>query len=210
MIVRFVGGPLDGQIWDPEKYRGLAQVFPVQTQSGMETFLTIPSPEHFERFRQGEDADCPLHLYARVAIPGGYELRYDEDAAMLSAAQADANRSLSEAEMALKHRFSLKADELEERVRGTPITSDTDILLIRYYEDENGNRVGRDSISLVPLTKVSFPGDQDAAREFAAKMHLDGILAGIDSNVRNAPVGFRKDATGRMLRYADFDIEFLQ
>jgi hypothetical protein len=56
--------------------------------------------------------------------------------------------------------------------------------------DEAGREMPLKRLSVTPTTKVSLPGEEELGREFAAVMHLDGILANINSLVRHAPTGF--------------------
>lgn len=108
--------------------------------------------------------------------------------------------------------FAALADEFENRVRAAEIGPATEVTLVTYTVDRNGDPVTPIRSSLAATTTVKM-NDQSMAMAFAGAMHADTILQNINSLVRHAPTEFVRIAdapTQDMLRIVNFDIEITQ
>src|SRR5262245_23122681 len=105
--------------------------------------------------------------------------------------------------------FAALADEFIARVRAANVGSATEVVLIFHCVDQGGQPVPPVRTSLEPTTKVSFPGNRQAAGQFAASMHVGTIIDNVNSIVRHAPLGLTmlRDGPQVPVIIRDFSLE---
>jgi hypothetical protein len=112
-------------------------------------------------------------------------------------------------EIMMNEHFRQLAEDFKNRIRGTTITANTDVILIMKCVDRSGNPVPAVRNSIVPITRVRFPGREIDAIRFAASGHLDAILGNIDSLVASTPDEFVMIDGGPHVpvRIVDYELE---
>jgi Domain of unknown function (DUF4365) len=80
--------------------------------------------------------------------------------------------------------FQKKADEFIAAVKAAKITWSTDVDVVYYCIDERGDPIPPFRMSLVPNTRVSWPGNPQGAKCMVEKMHIDTVIGNINSLIR--------------------------
>jgi hypothetical protein len=191
---KFVGGPLDGERFDPAQVNHIARVVPVFSESGNRQFLLMPPREQCEKILRGEltkdQVQGSLLPYERVfTTNGAVEYRDASDGTFQSALQGG-DQPLGEEARARKQTFGELADRFIEQLRSVKLAGTTEVTIIYQCVDQQGNALPPIRTSITPRTTVRFPGDSVGARVFAAAMHMDTLVGNINSLVRNAPTGY--------------------
>jgi hypothetical protein len=192
-LATFVGGPLDQVRLDHNQINAVASVVPVFTEAGNRQFLLMPPPDECNRILRGEatkgQIQGTLYPYERQFLPGrGVVYRYSDRGQFEEAMQPQP--PLSPEAQARKHSFAAFANQFIEQLKNTDLNEYADVFIVYLCVDKQGRDVTPYRVSITPTTKVRLPGDQEKAREFAVRTHLDTIIANINSVVRNAPTEF--------------------
>lgn len=193
MASKFVGGPLDGQLFDLEQINAIASLAPMFTETGNRLFALMPPLEECHRILRGEVSKDSVqgawNSYERVFLPSG-EYEWRDASGSLREVLDEANRPLSEEAKARRQAFGEYADRFIEQLKNTKIDATTEISLIYQYVDPLGNSLKSGHTSITSGAIVRHKGDPEFARQFAIDAHLDGIIANVESMVRGAPTGF--------------------
>jgi hypothetical protein len=80
--------------------------------------------------------------------------------------------------------FQKKADEFIAAVKAAKITGSTDVDVVYYCIDDRGNPIPPFRMSLVPNTRVTWPGNPEGAKSMVEKMHIETIIGNINSLIR--------------------------
>lgn len=112
----------------------------------------------------------------------------------------------------MSKRFDERADEFIVRVRAAEIGPSTEVWLIYYCIDQNGNELPPIRSELEPSMKVEWPDDAAAAAQFAESLHVGIICDNINSLVRGLGDGLTRlhDGPPNPVYVRDVEIEFVQ
>jgi len=105
--------------------------------------------------------------------------------------------------------FKQLAQQFVDRVQKSAINPTTEVNLVVHSIDANNRPVPPFKMSLVPVTKVNFPGRPERAKEFARDAHLDSICGNINALVPHVTdqLVMIRDGPAHPVKIVTFELE---